>query len=374
MLFLMKPPFRPAAGSLELHRPEGGLNGSTYEQSRADMCSGSGRIMLRTMYFCAVLAVGVVLLAGCGKSGGKTATAKKITIAVIPKGTTHEFWKSIHAGAIKASRELGVEIIWKGPLREDDREEQNQIVENFVSEKVSAIVLAPLDDRALIPAVREAKSRNIPTIVVDSGLQENYHSSFISTDNYKGGSLAADRLGGLVKGKGKIIMLRYQEGSASTTERERGFMETIKSKYPDISFLSDNQYAGATTETAYAASENLLNRFSSPDAIFTPNESSTFGCLRALQDRGLAGKIVFVGFDSSDKLVEALQKREIQGLVLQNPFNMGYLGVKTAVAVLKGEPFETRIDTGVTIATPENMNEPDIKQLLTPDLTPYLGQ
>lgn len=323
----------------------------------------------------AVLAFTVAVAVGCGKSGGKKASGqKKITIAVIPKGTTHEFWKSIHAGAVKASRELGVEIIWKGPLREDDREEQNQIVENFVSFGVSAIVLAPLDDRSLIPSVRAARERNIPTIVIDSGLQENFHSSFVATDNYKGGCLAADRLGGLIKGKGKIIMLRYQEGSASTTEREKGFVDTMKSKFPNIIFLSDNQYAGATTESAYAAGENLLNRFKSPDAIFTPNESSTFGCLRALQDRGLAGKIVFVGFDSSVKLVEALQKKEIQGLVLQNPFNMGYLGVKTAVAVIQKEPYETRIDTGVTIATPENMDDPGIKQLLAPDLSSFLNQ
>jgi ribose transport system substrate-binding protein len=323
----------------------------------------------------AILAFTVAVAAGCGKSAEKKADVrKKLTIAVIPKGTTHEFWKSIHAGAVKASRELGVEIIWKGPLREDDREEQNQIVENFVSSGVSAIVLAPLDDRSLIPSVRAARERNIPTIVIDSGLQENFHSSFVATDNYRGGCLAADRLGGLLKGEGKIIMLRYQEGSASTTEREKGFVDTMKSKFPDIIFLSDNQYAGATTESAYAASENLLNRFKSPDAIFTPNESSTFGCLRALQDRGLAGKIVFVGFDSSVKLVEALQKKEIQGLVLQNPFNMGYLGVKTAVAVIQKEPYETRIDTGVTIATPENMDDPGIKQLLAPDLSAFLSQ
>jgi ribose transport system substrate-binding protein len=335
--------------------------------------------MKRFLFYaqCAVwILVIAALLWGCGKSGGKKGApaGKKITIAVIPKGTTHEFWKSIHAGAIKASRELGVEIVWKGPLREDDREEQSQIVENFISSGESAIVLAPLDDRSLIPSVRLAKERGIPTIIIDSGLQENFHSSFVATDNYKGGCLAAARLGELIKGKGKIIMLRYQEGSASTTEREKGFMETVKTKFPGISFLSDNQYAGATTETAYSASENLLNRFKSPDAIFTPNESSTFGCLRALQDRGGAGKIVFVGFDSSPKLVEALAKGEIKGLVLQNPFNMGYLGVKTAVAVVRGEPYETRIDTGVTIATPENMNDPEIKQLLTPDLSSYLNQ
>lgn len=331
------------------------------------------REVLRIALF---LGAAVALLAGgCGKSDDqKAAKDGKITIAVIPKGTTHEYWKAIHAGAIKASRELGVEIIWNGPLREDDREEQSKIVETFIASGVSAIVLAPLDDRALMPPVMEARGRNIPTVIVDSDLQGDAHSSFVATDNFKGGGLAAERMGELLGGKGKIIMLRYQEGSASTTERERGFMETMKAKFPGIEFLSNNQYAGATTETAFAASENILNKFTSPDAIFTPNESSTFGCLRALQSRGLAGKIIFVGFDSSTKLIEALRNREIQGLVLQNPFNMGYLGVKTAVAAVRGEPVEKRIDTGVTLATPENMDNPEIKQLLAPDLSEYLGQ
>jgi len=313
---------------------------------------------------------------GCGGEKEKDAAPGKpgkLTIAVIPKGTTHEFWKSIHAGAIKAMRELGdVEIIWKGPLKEDDREEQLQIVETFIASKVDAIVLAPLDDRSLVRPVREARAQGIPTIVIDSDLQGDAHVSFVATDNYRGGVLAAERTGELMGGKGKLIVLRYQEGSASTTHREQGFLDTIHEKFPGIEILSDNQYAGATTETGYRAAENLLNRFPRVDAVFTPNESSTFGFLRALQARGLAGKIIFVGFDSSQKLVEALSKRELMGLVLQNPFRMGYLGVKTAVAYLRGEKIDKVIDTGVTIATPENMNDPEIRRLLSPDLSEYL--
>ncbi|UCH88579.1 MAG: substrate-binding domain-containing protein [Thermoplasmata archaeon] len=317
-----------------------------------------------------------VVLTNCGDSrdrGEAPDSEKKLAIAVIPKGTTHEFWKSIHAGALKASREIGeVEIFWKGPLKEDDREEQLQIVETFIARRVDAIVLAPLDDRSLVRSVREAKDQGRPTIVIDSGLQGDEHISFIATDNYKGGVLAAERIGSLLDGSGTLIMIRYQEGRASTTNREKGFLDTITSQYPDIEILSSNQYAGATTETAYRASENLLNRFTEVDAIFTPNESSTFGCLRALQDRGLSGNIIFVGFDVSEKLVEALEKREILGLVLQNPFNMGYFGVRTAVEFLQGVKVEKRIDTGVTIATPENMNNPEIRQLLFPDISQIL--
>ncbi len=260
-----------------------------------------------------------------------------------------------------------MKIIWKGSLKEDDREEQLSIVETFISSGVSAIVLAPLDNRSLIMPVREAKRNGIPTVVIDSGLEGDSHVSFVATDNYKGGVMAAQHMGRLLGGTGKLIVLRYQEGSASNTNREEGFLDTIRSKFPGIEVLSDNQYAGVTTESAYRVSENLLNRFNDVDAIFTPNEPVTFGCLRALQDRGLTDSITLVGFDASVSLARALEKGEIKGLVLQDPMKIGYLGVITAAAYLRGEQVEKRIDTGAVVATPENMNDPEIRELLYPD-------
>lgn len=305
-------------------------------------------------------------------SCSKTQSGKKFTIAVIPKGTTHEFWKSIHAGADKAARDLAaegvnVEIIWKGPLREDEREAQIQVVEGFISQGISGIVLAPLDDRALTRPVEEAKRAGIPTVIIDSGLQTDQIVSFVATDNFKGGTLAADRIGELLGGKGKIVMLRYQEGSASTEQREAGFMEEIKSKFPGIEVVSSNQFSGATRDTAKAASENLLNRFGADiQGVFTPNESSATGMLLALQDMKLAGKVIFVGFDSSQSFIDAMRNKQMHGTVVQNPFNMGYLGVKTIVASLSGKTVEKRIDTGVSLVTPDNLDDPKIKELLRP--------
>jgi ribose transport system substrate-binding protein len=292
-----------------------------------------------------------------------------LTLAVIPMGTTHEFWKAIHAGALTAARELSVEIIWKGPLKEDDRNEQIQVVETLTNAGVDALVLTPMDDRALVRPVVEAKKLGVPTVIFNSALQGDYHVAFIATDNYRGGVLAAEHIGSLMNGRGKLILVRLKEGVEGTTKREEGFLQTIRSKFPGLQILSDNQYAGVGTETAYQTIENLLARFNDVEAIFTPNESSTFGCLRALQDHGLAGKVIHVGFDSSKKLIEALAKKEIYGLVLQDPFRMGYQSVRTAVAFLKGEPFEKVIDTGVFLATPENMNDPNIRRLLSPDLS-----
>lgn len=317
-----------------------------------------------------ILSAALIFFLSCARTGQQS--GKKFTVAVIPKGTTHEFWKSIHAGADKAARDLAaegvnVEVIWKGPLREDEREAQIQVVEGFISQGISGIVLAPLDDRALIRPVEEAKRAGIPTVIIDSGLQTDQIVSFVATDNLKGGTLAADRMGELLSGKGKILMLRYQEGSASTEQREAGFMQQIKSKFPGIEVVSSNQFAGPTRDTAKAASENLLNRFGTDiQGIFTPNESSTTGMLLALQDMKLAGKLIFVGFDSSQSFVDAMRNKQMHGTVLQSPFNMGYLGVKTMVEHLSGKTVEKRIDTGVTLVTPDNLDDPKIKELLRP--------
>jgi ribose transport system substrate-binding protein len=313
-------------------------------------------------------------LPGCTASNDK----KKLTIAVIPKGTTHEFWKSIHAGSNKAAAELkaqgiDIEVIWKGPLREDDREQQIQVVEGFAAQGVSGIVLAPLDNRALVRPVADARRAGVPTVIIDSGLESDEIVSFVATDNRKGGMLAADRMGQLLSGKGKVLVLRYAEGSASTSEREQGFIDQIKQKFPEIELVSTDQYAGATRDTAKRASENLLNRYGDQvQGIFTPNESSTAGMLLALEDIGKAGKISFVGFDVSQRFIDALQSGQLHGIVVQNPFNMGYLGVRTMVDNLLGRTVEKKIDTGVMLVTKENMESPEVQALLRPPLDQYL--
>ncbi len=330
-----------------------------------------------------IVCVAVVFIAlGCKQ---KEESENKYSIAVIPKGTTHVFWKSIHAGAVKAEQELkaagvDVEIIWKGPLKEDDRESQIRVMEDFVTRGVSGIVLAPLDDMALRVPVENAVGYGIPVVIIDSGLKSDDYTSFVATYNEIGGRKGGQRLAEILGGKGKVIMLRYQEGSASTMKREQGFLDVLKEKYTEIEVVSSNQYGGATTESAYLASESLLSPLRKSDGsltidgIFCPNESTTFGMLRALEDSGLAGKVKYVGFDSSDRLVLALRKGYIQGLVLQDPINMGYLGVKTIVAHLRGEKVDKLIDTGSSMATPENMDEPKMKNLLEPDFKKWLNE
>ena len=318
---------------------------------------------------------GLALLAALACSG--KSESGKPTIAVIPKGTSHVFWQSIHAGAAKAAAEQNVEIVWRGPLREDDRDSQVSEVEGFVSRGVSGIVLAPLDETALAVPVANAVQRGIPVVIIDSGLKGEGYVSFVATDNRKGGRLAGEQLGKLLGGKGKVVLLRYTEGSDSTNNREEGFLEALKDS-PGIQVLSANQYGGADVEGAYKKGEALLSNYKQPDGrlaldgIFCPNESTSFAMLRVLQDNGWAGKVRFVGFDSSDNLAKGLRDGHVDALILQDPVRMGYLGVKTMVDHLQGRPVEKRVDTGVHVVTRENMNEPDMKELLQPDLSKWL--
>ena len=202
-------------------------------------------------------------------AGGSGSSKPHYQIAVIPKGTTHSFWSTIHAGAVKAERELqaqGIDahVVWKGPLREDDREQQIQVVEGFQSQGISAIVLAPLDARALVRPVEEATRAGIPVVIFDSALESKAAISYVATDNVKGGKLAGEHMGKLLNGKGKVLMLRYQEGSASTEAREQGFLEALKAGYPGVTVISSDQHAGPTRDTAKRVAENLLNRYPRP--------------------------------------------------------------------------------------------------------------
>jgi len=301
------------------------------------------------------------------------------TVAVIPKGTTHEFWKSINAGAVKAQQELNgkgckLDIIWKGPLREDDRDQQIQVVENFMTRQVSAIVLAPLDSQALVRPVHRAIQAKVPVVIMDSDLKSDQYVSFVATDNYKGGRLAGEEMGRLLGGKGNVILLRYAVGSASTEARETGFLDALKTKYPNIKIISSEQHAGATRELAYQASQNLLNRYGREvNGVFCPCEPPTIAMTKALRDLGLAGgKVKMIGFDAGSQSVLDMKNGDVQALVVQNPLLMGYLGVVTAVKHLRGEKVEKRIDTGVALVTPQNMEQPEIKELLHPPLDKYL--
>ncbi len=315
-------------------------------------------------------------MAGCSKKD-VTSENERLTIAVIPKGTIHEFWKAVHAGAEMAGQELDVDILWKGSLKEDDREAQISVVENIITRGVDGIVLAPLDNAALRRPVDEAMRSGIPVVIFDSGMKGDNYISYVATDNFKAGQIAGQYMAKLLDGKGNVAVLRYAEGSDSTTKRENGFLDAIQA-FEGVEIVTSNQYAGVTTESALQAAENLLSRFGATegslriDGIFCATEPTALGILRALQNAGFAGKVKFVGFDSSEKMIAALRTGKLSGFVVQNPMRIGYLGVKTLVGHVRGEQIPRRIDTGSTLVTRENIDQTEIHELLSPDLSKWL--
>ena len=328
-------------------------------------------------FVAAVFVAGIVGLAGCTSQSGTGTTAtdggggeKPLRLAVIPKGTSHEFWKSVHFGAQKAAKELGnVEVIWRGPVVESDTGSQIEVVKNMITMQVDGIVLAPNQKGGLVDSVEEAIASKIPVVIFDSGLEEGPKIvSYVATDNFKGGQLAAEQMAKAIGEKGNVILLRYMAGSESTEQREEGFLAGLK-KYPNIKVVSSDQRGGDNATQSKEKVDQLLQVHGNDlDGIFAVCEPNANGTLESLRNAGLNKKVKFIAFDPSDALIEALGDGSCSGIVLQDPVQMGYQSVKTMVASINGETAEAFTSTGEYVATPENMKEARYQELLKPKI------
>lgn len=310
-------------------------------------------------------ALSIACFAVVAACGGPEPRGHRPKIVVIPKGTTHVFWQAVERGARAAGERHGLEVVWKGPLQENDRAQQIQLVQQFVAEGAAGIALAPLDHTALVPAVAAAKQQGIPVVIFDSALDGTpgeQFVSFVATDNRAGGELAGKHLAGLLAGKGKVVLLRYQVGSASTEAREAGFLAAARAGGLEV--VVDNRYAGATAGEAKAAALNLADALRGAQGVFCANESTTLGMLLALDQLGLAGKLRFVGFDASPPLVAGLGDGRIDGLVVQDPRRMGEVAVDSLAALLQRRQVDAVVDTGCALATKDNLGDPAIRRLL----------
>lgn len=335
--------------------------------------------MKRVQQACGFVAAFLLIVSsvGCNSSGGPSAGGSsggssdgKLRIAVVPKGTSHEFWKSVHFGAQKAADELGdVEIIWRGPVVESDTGSQIEVVKNMVTMQVDGIALAPNQKGGLVDAVDESISEGIPVVIFDSGLDDGPEIvSYVATDNYKGGQMAAKQMASAIGEKGNVILLRYLAGSESTEQREQGFLDGLK-EYPDIVVVSSRQRGGDNTTSAKEKVDQLLQVHGDDLAgIFAVCEPNANGTLESLRNAGINGKVKMIAFDPSDALIEALDDGSCSGIVLQDPVQMGYQAVKTLVGSIKGEKAPDFISTGEYVATPENMNEEQFQMLLKPSI------
>ena len=296
---------------------------------------------------------------GCGRQ-----EEGRLRILVSPKGLVHNFWTSVKAGADSAGVELGVEIIWKGPSLETDIPGQIAILEDYINKRVDAIVVAATDSRALIPTLEEASRRGIKVITIDSGVESDIPLSFVASDNIQAANIAADVLVELIGGAGQVACIPFIPGAETSIWRENGFKQGLE-KHPEAELVAV-QYSQADVATAMAVTENILTAWPNLDGIFAANESGAIGAAQALIARNLQGRVKLVAFDAAPNEIEALKSGVIQALIVQQPFEMGYLGVKTAVEAIGGHAVPPRIDTGIKVVTLKNIDEPEIRKTLNP--------
>jgi ribose transport system substrate-binding protein len=306
------------------------------------------------------------MLAGCGGERNKI-------VAVIPKGTSHVFWQTVHAGANAAGREFDLTILWNGPPLETEYSRQIQIVDSMVARRVDGIVMAACDRKALVAPVERAVAAGIPVTVFDSGLDTDRYMSYVATNNYQAGELAARAMGELIGGKGKVAVVLHAPGSQSTMDRERGFEDAIAREFPGIRIVA-RQYGMADRSKAMAAAENMITANPDLDGMFASTEPSSTGAILALKGRGVAGRIKFVAFDFTDTMVDDLRAGNFHAMVVQDPFRMGYEAVKTVADKLRGGEPPKRMDLLPRVVKKEDLDKPDVKVLLFPDLKKYLGE
>ncbi len=316
------------------------------------------------MKILAVLTILALASIGCNRDTTKT-------IGVVPKGRSHIFWQSVHAGAVKAAREHGMKVEWNGPATESDFNAQLQIVDAMVNKHLDAIVLAPIDKTAMVSVVDRAAKQGVPVVIFDSPVDTPSFVAQVATDNYQAGALAAERMGTILKGKGDIAIVAVQAGAASTMAREQGFEDAIRKNWPGIKIL-DKRYGEAVVATSLKVAENMLTAHPTLVGIFGSNESSTVGTAQALKGRRNT-QVKLVGFDAGPTLEADLKAGIIDSLVVQNPFKMGYDAVTAAAAKLKGETPVKIQNLAPRLVTREDLSNPEVQAQLNPDLKPYLN-
>ena len=305
----------------------------------------------------AVLSI-LTLIAGCNRT-------KKRTIAMIPKGTAHLFFVTVHAGAEAAAKEYGLELEWNGPAAETDYSRQIQILDSFIARQVDGIAIAATEKTALNASLARAKAANIPVTIFDSGVDSDNYMTFIATNNFEGGQMGARSLAKLIGGKGKVAVVLHTPGSVSTMDRERGFQEVIGKEYPGIKIVA-TQYGMSDSAKSMAAAENMLTAHPDLDGLFASAEPGSVGAVQAIKARNLSGKIKLVSFDSSDGLIEALKENIIQAMVVQDPYKMGHDAVKSLADKLNGQTPPKRVDLSARLVTKADLDKPETQQLLNP--------
>jgi ribose transport system substrate-binding protein len=297
------------------------------------------------------------------------ALAAEPTIPVIVKDTTSFYWQIVLAGARQAGKDLKVNVPELGAQSESDINGEISILENAVAGHPAAIVIAPTQYQALGKPI-DAAAKKVKIIGIDSAADSKAFTSFLTTDNVAGGRLAADGLAAAIKEKygkaeGDVALITSLPGVGSLDQRAKGFKEELAAKYPGLKLVADKVADGQAT-TGLNIMTDLITANPNLRGVFASNLIMAQGAGQAIAENKKQGTIKVIGFDSDPKTVKFLQDGILAGLIVQDPYRMGYDGVKTALAASKGEKVPANVDTGANLITTANMNTPRSQELLNP--------
>ena len=317
--------------------------------------------MKGSKHVCCLVALALVCLCACSSTG---TSSPRHRVALVAKSTQTEFWLSVFAGAEAAATEYNLQLTITGPETEEDYETQNRMVADAVEEGAEALVFSAIDFENNAQAIDEAAQSGVKIVAIDSSVDSNAVSTYIGTNNYAAGQMAAHAALDRVDGPLEVGIVNYDISSANGQERERGAVETfLESGRARITAVINTLAQAESAQTDTAA---MLAEYPQIDVLLAFNEPTSVGAARAVEELGLSQKIFLVGFDSNVATVDGLQEGSVDALVVQNPYAMGYLGVESAYKLLTGQggSLETTVDTSTQIVDRENLFTMDSQKAL----------
>jgi ribose transport system substrate-binding protein len=301
------------------------------------------------------------------KTSVSVSSGATIRLAVIPKSVGLDYWEKVHKGAqCAAAQERGVNVVWNGVSDETDVAGQIDLLQNYIGQGVNGLVYAATDSTALTEISTTASNAGIKVLNIDSGTDpQPKNVPLLATDNVKGAKLAADALSKAIGPKGgKIAVIAFHAGSQTNDERVEGFTAGLK-KHPKLK-LVETQYSENDYNQALTVTQNVLTAHPDLVGIFAANEASDVGAVEAVRLAHRAGKVKIVGWDTSPDEVEGVRTGMVSALISQNPFRMGYDGVRAAVAQIRDHKRPTSQDTGVVVVTKKNLDDSKVRQFVSP--------
>ncbi len=291
------------------------------------------------------------------------ASGAKPYIPVISKGFQHQFWQAVKLGSEKAAKDFNVDITFEGPESESQVDKQMEMLQTALDKHPSAICFAALDSKAAIPLLQKAKDQNIPVIGFDSGVDSDIPVTTAATDNIAAAAMAADKMAELIGGKGEVAIIAHDQTSRTGIDRVKGFTDEIKNKYPDITIV-DTQYGAGDPAKSTDIVKAVIQGHPNLKGYFGANEGYMKGVMNGVHESGMDGKIVQIGYDAGQQLLDEINSGVVAGAITQDPIGIGYKCVEAAVKAMKGESLPKFIDTGFHWYDKTNMNDPAIAPLL----------